>query len=37
MNPTWVKALVIDDENGERICFVTTDTMCAGMFMLSAC
>jgi len=29
MNPTWVKALVIDDENGERICFVTTDTMCA--------
>jgi len=28
MNPSWVKALVIDDGN-ERVCFVTLDWMCA--------
>eukprot|EP01095_Lingulamoeba_sp_RSL-Kostka_P010630 TRINITY_DN3864_c0_g1_i1.p1 TRINITY_DN3864_c0_g1~~TRINITY_DN3864_c0_g1_i1.p1 ORF type:complete len:468 (+),score=190.18 TRINITY_DN3864_c0_g1_i1:25-1428(+) len=28
MNPTWIKALVIDSGD-ERVCFVTMDTMCA--------
>ena len=29
MDPTWVKALVVDDGSGERVAFVTLDLMCA--------